>query len=348
MSESTIKVLVVDDSGLMRLLIQDMLAEEQTIEVMDTAVNGKEAYEKTLLLNPHVLVLDLVMKDYDGLYAVNKIMQEIPKPIIILSSAGNTDPGKVLEALNAGAFDFLNKPEGAFGSKVRKIQSLLINKIKQAAEAQLDTLTKRKKSKNNLPHTFDHSGRYEIIVIGASTGGTTAIETILTHLPENLPLPVIIIQHIPPDFGYSFAERLNHLTPFNVTIPQNNEVLLSGKVYIAPSEHNLRLEMDSTNQLIIFKYTNELFKEYNFPSIDSLMISAANIFKNKIMGVILSGMGRAGTQGMQLIHELGGLTIAQNEESCVVYGMPKSAIEKEVIHHIVHLNDIPGFMVSAL
>ncbi|MCS7027184.1 MAG: chemotaxis-specific protein-glutamate methyltransferase CheB [Bacteroidia bacterium] len=342
-----IKLLLADDSGLMRLIVQDMLTQESALEVIATAENGLEALEKTQIFEPDVVLLDLVMKDYDGIFATKKIMQLCPTPIILLTSLEN-DHEMVFDALNAGAFDIVSKPKGAFHSKVREIKEELLQKIKIAFENKSNLKTISPDTlQNQNPHTFNTNLTYQIIVIGASTGGTTAIEHILKKMPQNLPIPIVIVQHIPAEFGKSFAKRLNQEMPFEVKIAQENEKLQAGIVYIVPSDCNMQISQNG-KKIYFFEKNNQLFKEYNFPSIDSMMLSIAKVFGNKAIGIILTGMGKDGAMGMQAIHRAGGLTIAQSENTCVVFGMPKAAIELQAVQYILPLDEISQFVTMAL
>ncbi len=345
--KSPIRVLVVDDSSFMRLVIADILRQDDSLEVIDIATNGKEAYEKTIALKPDVIVLDLVMQDYDGLYAIKKITKEQPTPIIILSSVGNVNPDIVVEALNAGALSFVNKPQGILNANIREVDKQLISKIKLAAGIDIQKLIQQnQRGQNTYPHTFEPNLAYQAIVIGASTGGTGAIEHILLNLPSNLPIPVLIGQHIPESFVYSFAKRLNDLVPLEVRIAVEDEILKGGNVYIAPCSSNTIVKKNKDKVRIAF--TDENFSQFNNPSIDSLMLSVAHIYGNKAIGVLLTGMGRDGVQGLSAIYHAGGFTIAQDEKTSIVFGMPKAAIEEGVVRHILPLGDIAPFLVECL
>lgn len=344
-----IKVIIADDSGVMRLLIQNIISEDSEIMVLDTAVNGEEAYQKVKSLKPDILLLDLVMESYDGLYAVRQIMRKCPLPIIILSALGNSEPKKVFEALDAGAYDFVNKPDGAFNSKIRGVKKQLIHKIKLASESSVDLLKKKlNHNKNNFAHTFPKKLPYSIIVIGASTGGTTAIESILRYIPQNIPIPILIAQHIPKDFGFSFAKRLEENIGFQVRVAQNNELIKGGTIYIAPSHTNLQIYKDIISQKIYARYITDKFEAYNYPSIDALMLSVAEVYQSQAIGIILTGMGKDGTKGMQTIFQKGGFTIAQDEVSSIVFGMPKSAINQGIIKSILPLKEISHYVVGLL
>ncbi|MCC5920979.1 MAG: chemotaxis-specific protein-glutamate methyltransferase CheB [Cyclobacteriaceae bacterium] len=346
-NSNSIRVLVVDDSSLMRLLISDIISSDDDIEVIDTAVNGKEAVEKVKELKPDVVLLDMTMKDYDGFYAVKHIMKYHPTPIVIVSALGNTQPEKVFDAINEGAFDFVNKPTGALNSKIRDLDKEIIYKIKDAANAEIDKLGIKKANRNHNPHTFFDQLPFQLVLVGASTGGTGAIEEFLKRLPENFPLPIVIAQHIPHDFVYSFANRLDRLFEFKVKIARETESLQNNTVYILPANVNSTLVQNRSGKLTFGK-TDEKFTEYNFPSIDSLFESVAKIGDAKSIAILMTGMGRDGANGLLQLRRKGSMTIAQSESSCVVFGMPKAAIEIGAAEHTLHLNQMSGFVVSAL
>ena len=347
--DSKIKVLVVDDSGLMRLIISDILRSDPGIQVIDTAQDGKEAVEKSLAHNPDVVLLDMNMGEFDGLYAVKNILSEKKIPIIILSAVGNTDMNPILEALKLGAIDYLNKPEKN-KAKIRDIGDDIILKIKTAVNAKVgNTNNKTEPPKNNtLSHTFSSHLDYYIIAIGSSTGGPPAIEAIITKLPENLPIPVVIAQHMPSNFIQSFADRLDTLTPLKVVVAQKSQQLKSGHIYLAPGDHNLIVRIDLLGRPV-FDYDDEKkYRDYNNPSVNALILSVASTYKNKSIAAILTGMGKDGADGMEAIKAVGGITIAQSKETCVVYGMPKEVIERDAAKFVLGINDIAPFMVSCL
>lgn len=343
-----IRVIVVDDSSFMRLVVSDILQQDSQIIVVDTAKDGEDAYQKTVNLKPDVIILDLVMQDYDGLYAVKKIMQTVPTPIVILSSEGNVHPESVVDALNAGAVSFVNKPRGILQSKIREIDSLLIEKVKIAAQVTAEKLTPTTKKINTNPHTFEKNTAYHIVVIGASTGGTGAIEHILLNLPSNFPLPILIAQHIPDKFVRSFAERLDHLVPLNVKVAQEDELLTAGIVYIAPCYTNMEIKQNPASQKIRISFTQEKFTHFNHPSIDCLMFSVAKIYQKYAIGILLTGMGRDGVSGLAAIKQAGGFTIAQDEKTSIIFGMPKAAIAENAVSQVLPLNEISPFVVNCL
>ncbi|MDO1446694.1 chemotaxis-specific protein-glutamate methyltransferase CheB [Rhodocytophaga aerolata] len=346
MPEEKIKVLLIDDSGLMRLIISDILRTDAAIEIIDTAENGKDGFEKTVKYKPDVVVTDLVMPHYDGIYAVKNIMKQAPTPIIVLSSLDRADP-EVFDALHEGAVDFIDKPKGKLVSGIREVNTLLIKAVKEASKANVQQLRKaRKVTTPRQPETGKLN--YEIICMGSSTGGPGAIEYILTKLPEKLAVPVVIAQHMPERFLDSFAKRLDSLTALKVKLAEKGEPLTDGTIYLAPGHSNTLVTKDIRTGLPFFSFTTREYKEFNFPSVDCLMYSAAQVYKNKALGVLLTGMGKDGAEGMKAIYEAGGYTLAQDEESSVVYGMPKSVVEIGAARKSIALEDIPAFIVGCL
>lgn len=348
MAIEEIKVLVVDDSGLMRLIISDILNNEPGIRVVDKAENGKVAVEKVNKLKPDVVLLDMNMGEYDGLYAVENILKRHQIPIIILSAVGNSNLTPILEALKLGAFDYLNKPEKNRAA-VREISNEIVRKVKAAAKSNKKLLTANNANikVNNNKHTFGNNRNFDIIVIGASTGGPTAIEQIITKLPENLPIPLIIAQHMPANFVTSFADRLDALTPLDVKVGRKDEPVTAGKIIIAHGSNNMIIKRNELGRVVI-DYTDDKYKEFNNPSINALMISVSEVYGKRSIGVILTGMGKDGADGLQAIYKEGGYTIGQNEATSVVYGMPREVAKRNVIKNSIPIQEMAGFMVSCL
>lgn len=342
--EKTIRVLVADDSVLMRILIRDILGKSPDMEVIDVAGNGNEAYEKTVRLGPDVVLLDMNMGEYDGLYAVRKIMESRPTPVVILSAMGNHDMDPIMSALRMGAVDYLNKP-AKNTSDLGSIGEEIIEKVRSAAGSNIRRETPEKHL--HAPHTFNSSLPYDIVVIGASTGGPPAIEEIIYKIPQNFALPIIVVQHMPANFVPSFAQRLNHHCPLEVSMARKDDKVEPGKILIAPGSRNMILRQDESGNTVI-DFTSKTFKEYNYPSVNSVMISAAELYGKRCIGILLTGMGKDGAAGMKAIHDAGGLTIAQNQQTSVVFGMPKEAIENGSASHVVPINEIGFFLVSSL
>ena len=338
--------MLIEDSAFMRIIISDYLRKDPMIELVGTASNGKEGFEKTNLLRPDVVISDMVMPEFDGLYAVKEIMKYCPTPIVLLSSLEKTNP-MIFEALNAGAVDFFDKPKGNIKDTLDGGGYQLSDLVKSVAEVDEHVLGSISTTEINHSHTFDTIS-YEVVVIGASTGGPGVTESIIKRLPANLAVPVVIAQHMPERFLISYAERLNNLTPLTVKVPLNGEELQPYTIYIAPGNKNTRVTKRKHSNRAAIALTEDTYDEYNFPSVDCLFLSAAEAFGKKVIGLILTGMGRDGTVGLKKIKEAGGITIVQDEASSIIYGMPKSAWESGAASHQVKLKDIPGFIVSCL
>ncbi len=343
-----IKVLLADDSVLMRLMTADMLNKNGDIEVVAFANNGKDAADKCLAIKPDVVVMDMVMGEFDGLYGTRSIMNVCPTPVVILTGLGSDDMTPIMQALSLGAVDYHFKPNRKLDS-VQDGDIVFVDKVRQAALAQVKAIEQIKQSQVHVHrnHAFSSYLNYDVIAIGSSTGGPTAVEKVLTQLPGNLAVPVIIVQHMPPNFIPSFADRLNNLTPLSVTMAKKDDVLLPGKVLIAPGSRNMVVRREPDGAVVI-DFTAKRYKEYNFPSVTGLMESVAEVFGSRSIGVILTGMGKDGAEGLMSIKRAGGYTVAQNKESSVVYGMPKEAIESGAARQVVPLSDMGLFLVSCL
>lgn len=341
-----IKVVIADDSGVMRILIKNILDEIEGVEVVGVAANGKDLFHEVEQLSPDVVLTDLYMGEHDGIYAIQKIMKFKPTPIIILSSAGNSDFDLILEALKEGAVDYINKPVKNT-SRLKELSTELKEKIHAVHHDRAKIVREELQKKYNTnPHTFGSELPYEVILIGSSTGGPTALEHILGNIPNNLPVPMVIVQHMPENFIPSFVQRLKNVSGRGVTISTAGTELKKGEIYIVEGGRNT--VMMNQNGTVSFQLTNKEYKAYNNPSIDALFLSAAEIYGSKILSVILSGMGSDGVEGITKIKSLGGATVAQTEESCVVYGMPKRANQAGAINYNIHLKDIAPFLMSAL
>jgi two-component system, chemotaxis family, protein-glutamate methylesterase/glutaminase len=343
MAGKKIRTLLIEDSAFMRILITDLLRAAPDIELVGAASNGKDGLEKTLDLLPDVVITDMVMPQYDGLFAVKSIMEKRPTPIILLSSLERND-SQVFEALAAGAFDFVEKPKGDVKEGIKKSDYRLTDLVRAAAESNMRA-NRGNARKNTHEHVFGADLRYHIMVIGASTGGPGAVETLIKQLPGNLALPVVIAQHMPESFIASFAKRLDTLTPLRVKLADAQEELVPGTIYLAPGHSNTLLETGPNGQVQV-AFTRKLYREFNFPSIDCLMESVAKAYGKTALAVVLTGMGRDGTDGLMAIKNSGGLTMVQDEESCVVYGMPKAAMDAGAAMHQVKLSQMSGFIIS--
>jgi len=360
MLSNKIKVLVVDDSELIRTLLADVLNADRDIDVVGVAKNGLEAVEKSHSLRPDVITLDLIMPDYDGHYALKRIMSERPVPVITVSALTQFGARETMEALKSGAFDFYGKPEGHFHTNIKQIARELSVKIKVASRIDIKTLFADRPPavqdslvKIKSPISID--GPFLVVVIGGSTGGILAIEKIVSALESDFRAAVLIIQHLPKIFTETFAAQLDKLTPLVVKEAAAGDRIIPGKIYVAPGGSNLVIsskskasdELTEVRRDMNHKIAIELSEESNdeiHPSIDLAMESAAKRFKKNTVGVILSGMGTDGVRGIMAIKSAGGTTIAQDEASCVVYGMPRAAVEYGAVTNVLPLTTMSAFL----
>ncbi len=334
-----IKVLVVDDSSLMRLFISDLLNGDEQIEVLGTAKDGKEAHELCVQLKPDVVVLDMVMENYDGLYATQKIMQDFPVPILVFSSFGKEGDEWVNEILEAGAYAFFPKPKSRLSPNVGEIRNEIIFMVKKAALRLVE---------NKFDFSPIQNPHYEAIVIGSSTGGTQIIEDLLLNLPPNLPIPIFIVQHTAKtEYLYSFAKRLNIWVKGKVQIMEVSEKVQAKYIYLASVEKQLEVRRLEKNK-IYFQYSSRTQNGFYRPSINDWMQNLSEIYQEKLIGILLTGMGNDGTEGMKTIQKNGGLTIAQKPETCLARSMPERAIMADAVQHILAPTRFPDFLIQKL
>ena len=266
-----IRVIVVDDSGLMRLIISDIIRSTEDMELIGTAEDGKSAVELVSKALPGVVLMDINMSPHDGLYGVEEILKRHKVPIILLSSVGNSDLDRVFQALKLGAVDYINKPKKN-KNKLREIGDEIIERVRSIAHSSNLQLSEQRSNTNQHAHTFDENLAYQVVVIGASTGGPTAIEKVIRNLPSNLPVPVLIAQHMHANFITTFSSRLNRCTPLMVKIGRAGETLRPGVIYVMPGNTNSIVERRADNNVYLVE-SNQQYKEYNHPSINALMHS---------------------------------------------------------------------------
>ena len=341
----TIKVMVIDDSLFMRTLISDMLNADPTIEVIDTAKSGAEAVKKLPKLKPDVITLDLVMPGWDGLTTLKHLMAEYPTPVIIMSAHSKEDAEVTLQCLHAGAVGFVLKPSGELSLDIQKIKAQLLDEVKAAAKVKVGKLKSLVVEKPNRLRQKAVATN-NIVVIGASTGGMQALEAILPSLSVDFPSPIIVLQHVPSRFfTESLAERLQMNCELAVKVAENEELIRPGKVYIAPWGYRTRLEPQPAADVVIRLSEDDL--DSLSPSIDDTMQSVANVYHEGALGVILSGIGQDGLEGMKAIKEAGGKTIAQDESS-LIFGMPKAVIEAGYADQTLPPGEIASAVMASL
>jgi two-component system chemotaxis response regulator CheB len=335
-----VNILIVDDSAFMRLLLGDILAKDTALEVVGTAANGKEAVQRTLDLKPDVVLLDMIMEEYDGIYAVKEIMRTHPIPILILSAVGNTDLSPIFEALKCGAVDYINKPSRN-NAKLRLMEDELIQKIKHAANARPRVMEDAHAGNGEKRLAISES-LYDILVIGASTGGPSAVERVLKALPADFPIPVIVAQHMPANFIDPFVHRLDQVCPLQVAKAIPGIFPQPGTVWVAPGNMNIRIKKDGDSGTLQIVEDPKDYPNFNHPSVNALFHSLAAACGEKSIAVIMTGMGKDGVTGIKAVYDAGGYTIAQDEETSVIFGMPKVAIASGAIREI-----LPVFKISS-
>ena len=343
---SPIRVLVVDDSSFMRKIIANMLASDPRIQVVGTARNGDDALAQVTLLKPDVMTLDIEMPGRSGLDVLRQVMEETPLPVIMVSSLTEEGAKETLTALDLGAVDYVPKQLHDSAVNIVGIQQELIDKVVAAhrAGAKLHLLTRHGNGNGKrdcLPAgTALHARGSKVVAIGCSTGGPKALLDILPLFPEDFPAPILVVQHMPKFFTGPFAERLNQLSRIEVREAAEGDALKPGLALIAPGGLHMRVKRLNALESAVSLSSEPV--TLHRPSVDVMMESVADAFTGRVVGVILTGMGHDGRDGMQAIKKAQGRTIAQDEATCVVYGMPKAVVENGTADKIVPLGKIAG------
>lgn len=346
-----IRVLVVDDSAFMRKAITAMLQEDPEIKVIATARDGVEAVELAEKLKPDIVTLDVEMPRMDGITALKEIMQKCPVPVIMLSSL-TTDGAKVtLEALELGAVDFIPKNLAELSVNIVKIKGILLEKIKTIARKGIVRKRPLRQTvevprMEILKTRITGERKVGIVSIGTSTGGPKALQEIIPKLPKDFPTPVVIAQHMPPNFTKPFAERLDQLSQLSVKEAEEGEPLKPGIVYIAPGRGHMKINRRGIETYVTISEDREEF--IYRPSVDVLMSTVAECYPGRTLGVILTGMGSDGAKGCRKIKETGGRVFAQSEDTCVVYGMPRAVVEAGLADKVVPLEEMAGEIINAV
>lgn len=343
-----IKVLIVDDSAFMRKVLSDLFTAESDFTVIDVARNGKEAIDKLKRIKPDVVTLDVEMPEMDGLSALEIIMRDTPVPVVMVSSQTRTGADATIKALEKGAVDFVAKTAGPISS-IENIRLEIIAKCRSAAHTNVNLLTPKLPKLAEpayKPITFATPINERIVAIGTSTGGPRALQEVLTRLPGNLPCGVVIVQHMPPGFTKSLSDRLNSLCALTVKEAEMNDIVRPGLVLIAPGDYHLTLERSNDKTLV--KLNQDPPLGGHRPSVDPMMESVAKIYGSRAVGVILTGMGHDGSRGLKQIKTSQGFTIAEDQSTTVVFGMPKAAIELGIIDKVVPLPGIAAEIVKHL
>ncbi len=356
---SPIKVLVVDDSALMRRVITRLLEAQPGIRVIDTAGDGEEAIRKVALLRPDLVTMDVEMPGMNGVQAVGRLMREHPLPVIMLSAHTTEGARVTMEALAAGAVDFVPKPQKV--GEVERMAVELARKIRVVVRAgalkkkplartaapppvaPLRKTPRTAKSATPAPVKTTAQAPVELVVIGSSTGGPAALQQLLPALPASFPCGIVVVQHIPVGFSGPMAEHLNRKCKMEVSHAAHGDQVLPGRVLVAPAGYDLLFRRYGDRLSVALDKGNKPVPPGGFrPSVDGVMNSAAEVVGDRVLGVLLTGMGRDGAKGMLAIKKRGGRTIAQDESTSVVYGMPRAAAELGAADKILPLQHIPG------
>ncbi|MBN2039493.1 MAG: chemotaxis response regulator protein-glutamate methylesterase [Spirochaetes bacterium] len=355
--EKKIKVLVVEDSSLVRKVITDILSSDPDIEVVGTANNGKTAIYKNDLLNPDVITMDIEMPVMDGLESLKRIIEKNPKPVIMISVLTQHGAEETFKALEYGAVDFIPKPATNLPITLKELSGVLIEKVKQVHHAELKIPIKKEEPETVLkkePELVEEKGQLEVIqetsdkavAIGTSTGGPSALVSIFKKIPAAFPAPVFIVQHMPAGFTKAFAERLNNNSGLNVKEAEDGDKIYPGCGYLAPGDAHIKIAEENGEKVIRLVRGDKV--SGHIPSIDVMFDSVADNYGKDSVCVIMTGMGQDGAKGIKKVKDLGGYTFAQDEETSVVFGMNRVAIQNGAINEVVSLYDIANSIISKL
>lgn len=354
-----IKAVVVDDSAFMRKSISIMLESDTDIQVVGIARDGLEGYNVVKSLKPDIVTLDIEMPKMDGITALQKIMQDCPTSVLMVSSLTTEGAEVTLKALEYGAVDFIPKELSYVNVNIIKIKDELINKVKEIVKQrklrerlkriQRISTQQNKISPVEAPPVLKELPKinYRAVALGVSTGGPFSLQKVIPRLNKYIDVPVFIVQHMPPKFTKSLAERLNNLSEVEVKEAEDNEKVRGGVVYIAPGGFHMTVVKNNSGSEII-KISKEPADTLHCPSVDTMIDSVVNLYGQYALGVIMTGMGKDGYEAIKKLKDEGGHCIAQNEESCVVYGMPKAVVEGGLADIIVPLENISDVLNKAL
>ena len=343
--EGVLRVLVVDDSAYVRKVVKEMLSRSPFIEVVGAARDGREALELAKQLDPDVVTCDLIMPELDGVGFVREQMRRKPVPIIIMSIA-NENAEAALNALDSGAVDFVQKPTALATERIFEVSNQLIDKVKAAGTIALERIQVSPATETNSP--AEKASPYtaivgkhsvDIVVLGVSTGGPQALKQLIPQLPSDFPVPLVLVMHMPVGYTEMYARKLNEVSRLTVREAAEGDVVGAGVVLVAPAGRHLsfRRLLDGT---VITHLDARPFDMLHRPSVDVMFQSAAETFRDRVLGVVMTGMGSDGRQGCAWIKSQGGLVFTESEETCVVYGMPGSVVEAGLSDKGVPLNKL--------
>lgn len=351
-----ISVIVVDDSALMRKMISDMINMEDDMEVIDIARNGEDLIEKLKKHVPDVITLDIEMPKMNGIEALKKVTElKLQTKVIMLSSLTQEGAEVTMECLENGALDFVPKPSGSISLNINMVREILISKIRGTRFVRKSSINRSKEVETREIHRVSsilkvnernlkskevrtkeiRDRKVLAVVMGASTGGPKALFNVITNLPEKLGVPVLVVQHMPEGFTKAFADRLNKFSKLKVVEAQEGMTIEKNVVYIAPGGKHMEI---SSSKTITLNSEPQIWGVR--PAVDKLFVSASKIYGENLLSIILTGMGRDGANGIIEIKKAGGATIAEDESTCIIYGMPKAAYDTNMIDEVIPLYDI--------
>jgi two-component system chemotaxis response regulator CheB len=336
---AAIRVLVVDDSFLMRRIISDIITSDSDLEVVGKAKDGNEALEKAFSLKPDVITLDINLPEKDGIDVLQEIMRRQPTRVIMLSAYTRSGATATMKALELGAVDFIAKPSGEISLGLEKLKNEIVSKIKLAAKVDLNKyLASFSPRRGQECEGGELPGLRKLVIIGASTGGPRAVLDIMKDMPGDLPAAFLIVQHMPKGFTLSFAERIAWQSGIRTKEAEEGDVIMACRALVAPAGSHMVLEREGSE--VVVRLNQDPLVNFVRPSIDVTMLSAAEIFGRNTIGVILTGMGKDGMEGARAIKRKGGTVIVQDEESSVVWGMPRSVVKEGYADFVLPLSKI--------
>ncbi len=343
-----IRVLIVDDSVVIRRLLTDELSKDPDIEIVGSAATGKIALAKVVQTPPDVVTMDIEMPEMDGLTAVTEIRKTHPKlPIIMFSTLSQRAAKETLEALARGANDYVTKPAnvGSAALAMQRVREDLIPKIKRLARPEVpgqkvktSSIPQSTASTGLRPRIAKDSTRVDIVAIGISTGGPNALAEVMPSLPKDLPVPIVIVQHMPPVFTKCLAERLSSKSQIPINEGQPGDVLVPGQAWIAPGDFHMVLERQGTK--IVLAMNQDPPENSCRPAVDVMFRSVAKVYGHAVLAIVLTGMGQDGMRGAEVIHEAGGYVMAQDEATSVVWGMPGAVVQAGLAQSVVPLSHV--------
>lgn len=351
-----VRVLVVDDSSFFRKRLTEILSSDSHIEVVGTASNGKEAVDQVAKLKPDVVTMDIEMPVMDGISAVRRIMESTPTPILMFSSLTTEGAKATFDALDAGAVDFLPKQMEEISSDRETVKRQLCARVRLIGARGLTKTFALKSPKKPVPampvatpsvKPAVRKGKYRLVAIGTSTGGPVALQEVLTRLPKNFPLPIILIQHMPSTFTPAFAERLNKLCQIAVKEACDGDILAPGTAFLAPGGKQMLLEAQRSGAPHIRIIEAEAGQTYK-PSVDVTFTSVASVYDGDVLAVVLTGMGADGREGARMLKQNGATVWEQDEASCVIYGMPAAIVEAGLADRVISLKDVGLGLVESV